>query len=95
MPLNNLIVSYELLIPAANESAVIATLKQIGTCTRLRYSLWHVKSSHGAAQAAEKLRNILQGQDNVIVIDANNGNAAWYNVDPKVSSTLQSQWNRR
>ena len=93
--MNNLIVSYELLAPEHNLERVISMLKAAGSCIRLRYSLWHVKTSRSAAQVAETLSGLMGPQDNVIVIDATTGNAAWCNLDSKTSSELRQRWNSK
>jgi hypothetical protein len=95
MALNNIIVSFELLVPLRSQSAVVATLKSMGASLKLRSSLWHVKTSLTAAQVTGKLRSILDSHDNVIVIDASHDNAAWYNIDGSASQVLQQQWNRK
>ncbi|MES3002041.1 MAG: hypothetical protein V4787_15220 [Pseudomonadota bacterium] len=95
MGLNNLIIFYELIIPDRNQSAILATLRALGPCTRIRSSVWHLKASLSAQDLTTKLRNIVDRGDSVLVLDATNDNAAWYNIDQTTSDALQQQWRRR
>lgn len=95
MGLNNLIIFWELVIPDRNQSAILATLRALGPATRIRSSVWHVKSSMSAQDVTTRLRNIVDRGDSVLVIDSTHDNAAWYNIDEKTSDSLQQQWRRR
>ena len=93
--MSNLLVTFELLVPHQNESAVLATLKTCGRCIRVKHSLWYLKSSLSAAQVADKMRNVLDVYDTIIVIDASNDNAAWYNLDAAAADAILKQWKVR
>ena len=93
--MNNLIVSYDLIAPGQSYDKVAQAIKSLGAWAKVQYSLWYVKSSYTAGQAAETVRRAQDANDSLIVVDATNDNAAWYNIDPKVSEFLREHWSRQ
>lgn len=93
--MNNLFVSYDLKNPGQNYEQVITAIKSLGAWAKVQYSLWYVSSQHTAKQAAEIVRRAQDGNDNLIVIDASNNDACWYNIEPNVSEFLRQHWNKR
>ena len=92
--MNNLLISFELIEPNQNESALISVLKKAGSSVRIRHSMWYVRSALDAAALANELRAVLDAYDNVIVIDATNDRAAWLNLSGKVADSLLRIWKR-
>jgi hypothetical protein len=90
--MNNLFVSYDLISPGQNYDEVVAAIKSLGSWAKVHYSLWYVKSAHSASKAAEIVRAAQDVNDSLIVIDASNNNAAWYNLKPEVEKHLKEQW---
>lgn len=76
--MNNLFVSYDLKNPGQNYERVITAVKGLGPWAKVQYSLWYVKSSHTAKDAAEIVRRAQDTNDNLIVVDATNSDAAWF-----------------
>lgn len=92
--MNNLIISYDLKNPGQNYNKVITAIQGLGSWAKVQYSLWYVKSSYGAQQAAEIVRLAQDANDNLIVIDATNNVASWYNIDPQVAEYMKQNWNK-
>lgn len=93
--MNNLFISYDLNNPGQNYERVIAAIKSLGSWAKVQYSLWYVSSSYSAKQAAEIVRRAQDTNDSLIVIDATNNDASWYNLDPKVIEFIRQHWNQR
>ncbi len=93
--MNNLFISYDLKNPGQNYESVITAIKTLGTWAKVQYSLWYVSSSYSAKQAAEIVRRAQDTNDSLIVIDATNNDASWYNLDQDVSKFIQQQWTQR
>ena len=41
------------------------------------------------------MRNVLDVYDTIVVIDASNDNAAWYNLDATAADAILKQWKVR
>lgn len=91
---NNLIVSYDLFNPGQDYSRVIDTIKSLGSWAKVHKSVWYVNSSHTAAQAVDKVWAVMDKNDSLFVADATNNNAAWQNLNDKVSSHVRDQWSK-
>lgn len=91
--MNNLVISYDLKTPGQSYDRVIEAIKSLGSWAKVHYSLWYVKTNHTANSAAEIVRKATDANDTLFVVDATNNNAAWYNLDPKVSEFIREQWN--
>jgi len=89
---NNLFISYDLIAPGQTYDKVAAAIKSLGSWAKVQYSFWYVKSAHSASKAAEIVRRAQDANDSLIVVDASNNTASWYNLDPEVSKFLQEQW---
>jgi len=89
---NNLFVSYDLHQPGQNYDAVIAEIKKLGSWAKVHYSLWYVKSQLSASDASKQVWAVMDRNDRLIVIDATNNNASWYNLDNEVSQFIHDNW---
>ena len=56
------------------------------------YSLWYVKSGLSASDAGKKVWSIMDSNDSLIVIDATNNDASWYNLGQEVSDFIKKHW---
>jgi hypothetical protein len=90
---NNLFVSYDLMKADKNYDAVIAQIKILGSWAKIHYSLWYVKSELDVSQAAQRVWAVMDSNDRLLVIDAKNNRAAWFNLDKEVEQFIQSKWN--
>ncbi len=91
---NNLFVSYDLHEPGKNYEAVIEAIKALGNWAKVHYSLWYVNSNLTAKQVAERVRATMDANDKLLVIDASNNDAYWYNLDTEVSDFIQQNWHK-
>ena len=108
--MNNLFISYDLKNPGQDydrvitaikslgswaKARVITAIKSLGSWAKVQYSLWYVSSAYTANQAAEIVRRAQDANDSLIVIDATNNDASWFNIDQKVGEFMQQHWNQR
>jgi hypothetical protein len=91
---NNLIVSYDLNVVGQNYSAVIDAIKSLGSWTKIQQSVWYVDSPLTAELAAKKVNTYMDRNDSLIVLDATNNDAFWYNLSDVVSKQIQGHWGR-
>jgi hypothetical protein len=89
---NNLVVSYDLHKPEKNYQAIISEIKTLGAWAHVHGSVWYVKSALNAEQARDRLVKKLDANDSLIVVDATNNQAAWYNLDPTVAQFIRDHW---
>lgn len=91
---NNLFISYDLYKPSQNYDTVIEEIKKLGDWAKVHLSLWYANSSLSAAEASKRVWAVMDANDKLIVIDATNNNASWYNLDDEVSKYLQDHWHK-
>jgi hypothetical protein len=91
---NNLFISYDLIQPGQNYENVISEIKKIGGWAKVHYSLWYVKSQLSAQEATDRIWKVMDRNDKLIVIDASNNTASWYNLDKEVEQFIKDQWNK-
>jgi hypothetical protein len=89
---NNLFISYDLYQPGQDYDSVIEAIKSLGNWAKVQKSLWYVKSNLSASQASEKVWKAMDQNDKLIVIDATNNNASWYNLSEEVSEFIKNNW---
>lgn len=89
---NNLFISYDLIQPGQNYETVIAEIKKLGSWAKVHYSLWYVNSLLSVSDASKQVLAVMDRNDKLIVIDATNNNASWYNLDEQVSQFIREQW---
>lgn len=92
---NNLFISYDLYKPEQNYEAVAKAIKQLGAWAKVQKSFWYARSTYTATQAAEHVWRSMDANDTLIVVDATNNAAFWYNLSPEASVFLQQSWYRQ
>ncbi|WP_247143699.1 hypothetical protein [Escherichia coli] len=90
---NNLFITYDL-IKTKDYPAVYEAIKALGNWAKVTESNWYVNSNYSADDAAQKVRAAMDNDDKLIVVDAKNNSASWYNLLPAVSNHLQNEWNK-
>ncbi|MCF7419275.1 hypothetical protein [Escherichia coli] len=60
-------------------------------CTNQR-GAGHVNSTYTASQAAEIVRKSMDADDKLIVVDASNNVASWFNLSAEVANFIKEQW---
>ena len=63
-----------------------------GTWAKVQHSLWYVKSGLSASDAGKKVWSVMDSNDSLIVIDATNNDASWYNLGQEVSDFIKKHW---
>ncbi|MEQ9880025.1 hypothetical protein ABRP92_18765 [Pectobacterium aroidearum] len=89
---NNLFITYDL-IKTKDYPAVHDAIKALGNWAKVTESNWYVNSIYSAEDAAKKVNAIMDSDDKLIVVDATNNTAYWYNILDAVSDQLKNQWN--
>lgn len=89
---NNLLVSYDLNASGQNYDAVINVIKSLGNWAKIQKSVWYVNSSFNAELAAKKVYASMDNNDSLIVLDASNNDAYWYNLSDEVGLYIQRHW---
>ncbi|WP_106486082.1 hypothetical protein, partial [Escherichia coli] len=57
-------------------------------------SNWYVNCSYSAEDAAKIVRAVMDSDDKLIVVDATNNSAYWYNLSDEVSNQILTEWNK-
>lgn len=89
---NNLFISYDLNSPHKDYSAVIDAIKELGPWASVQKSVWYVSAELTSEEAAKIIREKQDFNDSLIVIDASNNDAYWFNVPDEVSKHIQNHW---
>ena len=89
---NNLFISYDLYNPGQNYEKVAQAIKALGNWAKVQKSFWYVNSVLSASQASQKIWAAMDQNDSLIVVDATNNDASWYNLKDEVSNQLKDQW---
>lgn len=93
---NNLHISYDLITPGQNYEAVIARIKELGPTTwaKIHKSYWYVDSIYTPSQAVDHIKQSLDANDQVYVVDATNNVAAWNSLPQDVANLIQDRWHK-
>lgn len=88
---NNLFITYDL-IKTKDYAAVYDTIKSLGNWAVPTESNWYVNCSYSAEDAAKIVRAVMDSDDKLIVVDATNNTAYWYNLSDEVSNQILTEW---
>ncbi|EPB9899384.1 hypothetical protein ACRWP0_002745 [Escherichia coli] len=88
---NNLFVTYDL-IKTKNYPAVYEAIKSLGVAVKVTESNRYVNSHYNSEQAAQIVHKAMDSDDKLIVVDATNNYAYWYNISSETSQYMQSVW---
>ena len=61
-----------------------------GTCVEIHFALWRISAALSAAEVRDRLKPVLDANDQLIVIDASNDKAAWINLGKKAVDSLRA-----
>lgn len=89
---HNLFVSYDLNKSGQDYDSVINAIKSLGAWAKVQKSLWYVKSQLEASKAAELVYRSMDQNDSLIVVDATDSNACWYNISKEASEHIRKHW---
>ncbi|MFP2684960.1 hypothetical protein [Enterobacter ludwigii] len=88
---NNLFITYDL-IKTKDYPAVHKAIQSLGAWAKVTESNWYVNSTYTASQAAEIVRKSMDADDKLIVVDASNSVASWFNLSAEVANFIKEQW---
>ena len=91
---NNLFISYDLYNPGQNYEKVAGAIKSLGNWAKVQKSFWYAKSNFSASEAAKKVWASMDSNDSLIVVDAKNNDASWYNLSDEVAKYIQDHWQK-
>ncbi len=91
---NNLFVSYDLYKPGQDYDKVIEAIKSLGAWAKVHYSFWYVNSQFTASEASKKVWAAMDKNDSLIVVDASNNYASWYNLKQDVLDFIKNNWHK-
>jgi len=87
---NSLFVSCAFSRPERTYDTMAAAVQSLGgRCVEIHYALWHIKTDDSAGAVRERLKPALDVNDQLVVIDASNGKAAWINLRKDASGSLR------
>src|SRR4051794_39702553 len=84
----NYAINYDLSKPGRNYQGLIDAIKSYGAWAHVLQSSWVVRSPRTAAQVRDDLLQHIDANDKLVVSTVT-GEAAWFNLDVKVSEWLQ------
>jgi hypothetical protein len=74
---NNLVISYDLDRPGQNYAKIDTAIKALAPngWAKLNLSVWYVHTVYSMSQVYEKLKAVIDGNDRLVVVQANNAQA--------------------
>lgn len=90
---NNLFISYDLHSPHQDYQSVIEEIKSLGDWASVQKSVWYVNSTLTSKEASQKIYSKMDSNDTLLVVDAANNDAHWYNLSDEVAKHVQDYWN--
>ncbi|WP_039913269.1 hypothetical protein [Cellvibrio mixtus] len=91
----NLFISYDLNNPGQNYEKVIERIKSLGNWAKLQKSHWYLDTNYSQKHVAEKIWEVMDSNDNLLVVNSTTNDAYWFNLSPEVVKFLQDKWNSR
>jgi len=89
---NNLIVSYDLNVEGQKYEAVIERIKSLGAWARVQKSVWYLSTDSATQQVADMVRNVMDSNDSLLVVNASKNEASWYGVSDDIGFFVKDQW---
>ena len=91
---NNLFVSFQLADVQRSGALTLAAVEELGYSVPVFRTLWYVRSNLSAAEAAARLRVVMDERDRLVVIDTCNNEVAALNLDERDCAHLDAHWHR-
>jgi hypothetical protein len=91
----NLFVAFDARDPVREPSLMLAAIEELGQAVRLFSTFWYVRSPLTATEAARRLRDVMQPEDALMVINASLSEAASFNVTDTAIEWMQKRWHLR
>lgn len=87
-----LLVAYDLNSPGQKYDKLIAALKEYGTWWHHLESTWLVKTTNSLKEVHDDLRQYLDDNDELLVIDVSGDPRSWSGFNQKGSDWLDNTW---
>jgi hypothetical protein len=87
----NFFIAYDLDSPGQNYAKIEQAIHQCGAAVKVQLSLFYVKSPNSKSEILEHCLKSMDGNDRLIVIEAND--AIWQNCFVDSYDFMQQRWN--
>lgn len=91
--MSNMFVSYDLYSPGQNYQKICDRIKSLGNSMRVQQSYWYLSTQLSCEVVAQKIQEVMDTNDSLIVVDSSLNNAYWFNIDSNVEKFMQHHWN--
>lgn len=89
---NNLFISYDLNSPGQDYTSVINKIQSLGAWAKVQKSHFYVNCNLSAEQACNQIHSVMDANDTLLVIDAANNDAFWFNMADEAAKHIQNHW---
>ncbi|MCX8075171.1 MAG: CRISPR-associated protein Cas2 [Clostridia bacterium] len=86
------LITYDLIAPNKDYSKLITAIKSYSFYAKITESCWIIKSDISCVDIVNNLKTFIDSNDKLIALELK-GQAAWINIDTKVSEWLKSNLN--
>jgi hypothetical protein len=91
---NNLFVTFDVHDTSREASLILSAIEELGQAVRIFSFLWYVRSNLSASEAAERVWDVMDPQDRLLVIDASRQEVASLNLDELCVQWMTNRWHR-
>jgi hypothetical protein len=89
---NNLFVSFDVQDAAREAPLILGAIEELGQAIRVFSNVWYVRTTLTAAEAARRVWDIMQPQDQLMVIDVAKDEVATFNLSETSLGGMQKRW---
>ena len=87
---NSVFISFEFNRPDRTYDRVVRTIKSLGdSWVEVHFAHWFVATALTAAQVSDRLKSVLDGSDELVVIDVTNKQVVWINLSDEAQARLK------
>jgi len=90
----NLFVSFYVHDLSREAPLILGAIEELGEAVRIYRYLWYVRSELTAEEAAQRVWDLMEPVDSLIVIDASSSQLGAYNVDDKSLGWIERLWHQ-
>lgn len=88
--MNSILISYDLRKPGKDYQQVYDCIKRMGHWAKPLESLWIVKTSKNTTQVCDELRQHVDANDKLLVINVTGDAMSWFNMPTDVATWLKT-----
>jgi hypothetical protein len=89
---NNLLVSFDVQDASREAPLILSAIEELGQAIRIFSNVWYVRTTLSAAEAARRVWDIMQPQDQLMVVDVAKDEAATFNLSESSLRGMQKRW---